>query len=118
MPEGTLMSSTLRRYAATRSGVAIALGLVWLLPLHALETTPSDVTVFIEQRTLCDHFRAEPWPEGAAAEERERRAFLSMQMERYCEGTDEKLRLLRERYRDNREVFRQLDQFENSIETK
>jgi len=92
--------------------------IVWLLPLHAEEKMPSDVTAFIEQSTLCDHFRGEPWPEGDRSEERERRVFLSAQVESYCKGTDEMLRVIRERYRDSGVVLQQLGGFEASIETK
>lgn len=106
------MSTTRARY------LAVAAGFIWLLPLHAQQPVPDDVAAFIEQRTLCDHFRAEPWPEGEALEERERREFLTVQMERYCKGTDEMLRVLMERYSGNREVLRQLGRFETSIEVK
>jgi hypothetical protein len=91
---------------------------VWLWPVHAQETLPDEVVQFIEQRTLCDHFRAEPWPEGEALEEREQRAFLTVQMERYCKGTDEMLRVLMERYSGNRGVLQELGRFETSIEVK
>ena len=92
--------------------------MLWLLPLHAQQPLPSDVTNFIEQRTLCDHFRAEPWPEGKTAEEQERREFLLSQSERYCTGTDETLRLLRERYRGDTAVLQRLENFEYPVEIK
>lgn len=97
---------------------ALLTACVWLWPVHAQETLPDEVVQFIEQRTLCDQFRAEPWPEGGALEERERREFLTVQMERYCKGTDEMLRVLMERYSGNRGVLRELGRFETSIEVK
>jgi hypothetical protein len=93
-------------------------GFLWLLPLHGQETLPDDVSAFIEQRTLCEHFRAEPWPEGESPEERERREFLILQLQRYCRGSDEQRHLFRERYRGNRAVLQQLGKFESSIEPK
>lgn len=98
--------------------LALLTAWVWLWPVHAQETLPDEVVQFIEQRTLCDHFRDEPWPEGDSQEERERRAFLSLQMERYCKGTDDRLRSLRERYRNDQEVLQQLNGFEDSVEAR
>ena len=98
--------------------IAAVIGIVWLLPLHAQEKMPSDVKAFIEQRTLCDHFREEPWPEGRTPEEQERRAFLTRQMGHYCGGSDASLQSLRERYRDNRMVIQELGRFETSIEAQ
>lgn len=98
--------------------IAALLALLWQFPMHAQEPLPSDVLVFINQRTRCDHFREEPWPEGGTPAEKERREFLSTQMEHYCKGTDIKLRELRERYRDDLEVSQRLSTFETSIEVK
>jgi len=61
----------------------------WLPPLFAQQPLPDEVTEFIEQRTLCEHFRAEPWSEGNTSEELERREFLIEQSQRYCTGSDD-----------------------------
>ena len=101
---------------ASKRALAGTLALVWLLPVLAQQPMPDDVTAFIEQRTLCDHFREEPWPEGGSTEEAERRAVISQQIKRYCAGSDESLRSLKERYRDDRVVMQQLEKFETTIE--
>jgi hypothetical protein len=45
-----------------------------------------------QRRELCEHFRAEPWPEGQSVEDKERRAFIAGQLDRYCKDTRQALR--------------------------
>ncbi|HEY0721873.1 MAG TPA: hypothetical protein VGE50_11540 [Gammaproteobacteria bacterium] len=105
-----------------RGKTAALYGLValtgWHMTLHAEDALPAEVVQFIEQRTLCDHFRDEPWPEGDSQEERERRTFLSTQLEQLCKGSDERLRLLREHYRGDQKVVEALKGFEDTIEAR
>lgn len=71
---------------------------------------PDEIKQFQATRDLCDHFRGE---EGYDAE---RRAFLLQQMKNYCVGTDEALRRLRLKYRDNRAVQESLMKYEDKVE--
>jgi hypothetical protein len=74
---------------------------------------PADVSRFIEQRRICDHFRGEPH-EGDARQH----VFVQKQQNRYCAGTDARLVNLRRRYLRNAVVQRELDGFEPCIEAK
>lgn len=89
------------------SGAALATGIY-----------PQDVSEYIERRELCDHFRAEPWPEGETSEERERRDFVAAQLRHYCKGSDQALRELKAKYRDKRVVMDRLERYEGDIEGK
>jgi len=84
--------------------------------LQAQGALPHEVSAFIEQRTLCEHFRQEPWPEGNSSAEQQRREFLILQMEHYCTGSDAQLGELRQRYGDNPEVLQRLKDFETPLE--
>jgi hypothetical protein len=77
---------------------------------------PQEVSDYIQRRELCEHFRAEPWPEGASDEERERREFIALQLKNYCEGADRGLRELKAKYRDERGVMDRLEKYEEEIE--
>jgi hypothetical protein len=52
----------------------------------------SQLAPCIQQRELCAHFRAEPWPEGSSVEDKERRDFIAGQLDRYCTGTSQAVR--------------------------
>lgn len=84
----------------------------------ATEIYPQDVSGYIERREVCEHFRGEPWPEGASNEERERRDFLAAQLNRYCKGSDQAIRELKAKYGDNRVVMDRLERYEAEIEGK
>lgn len=71
---------------------------------------PTDVEQFMDRRQLCDHYRGEE-PYDA-----ERAAFLAKRMELTCTGTDRELRRLKEKYQDDAEIMRVLDQFEEDVE--
>lgn len=71
---------------------------------------PVDVTEFKARRDACDHFRGEePYDE-------ERRLFLEKQMTELCTGSDEQLRKLKQRYRDDPAVQAALAGYEPRIE--
>ncbi len=77
----------------------IAVSLVVFLfatPLLAAEVLPPDVAALIERIQICEHFRHEPWPEGASTEDRERRTLIASQIELHCTGLDEAARTVRE----------------------
>ena len=71
---------------------------------------PQDVSTFIEERDLCDHFRGEyPYDE-------ERRKFLEKNLIELCTGTDKKLSDLKRKYKDNPYVTKRLFAYEEDIE--
>ena len=74
---------------------------------------PQDVTRFIEQRTLCDHFRQEPWDSGHEPATAARRAFLEAQLQTHCSGTDQRLKRLRSKHRQRPEVIDALKAFDD-----
>ncbi|MET3446506.1 hypothetical protein FUT88_12745 [Ralstonia sp. TCR112] len=76
---------------------------------------PPEVTTFIEERKICDHFRGEPF-EGDSPEQVERREYLLDSFDIYCAGTDKRLAALKRRYKDNPAVMRRLSEFEERVE--
>ncbi|AKU13309.1 hypothetical protein AzCIB_3416 [Azoarcus sp. CIB] len=84
----------------------------------ATEIYPQEVSEYIERREVCEHFRAEPWPEGDSSEERERRDFIAAQLHQHCMGSDKALRELIAKYRDSRVVMDRLERYEADIEGK
>lgn len=83
------------------------------LPTHPL---PQEVTRFIEERTLCDHFRQEPWDAGDEPANAARRAFLAAQMQAHCTGTAQRLNRLRAKHRHRPEVIDALKGFDDQVE--
>jgi len=77
---------------------------------------PPEVHSFVNTRKQCDHFRSEPRDIGDDAEVKERREFLLKMTKRYCAGTDRRLSVLRNKYRNNRQVLTILDEFDDAIE--
>jgi hypothetical protein len=100
---------------AVRLGFIIfALALV--TPAHAGGASfPPEVEAFIADRDACDHFRGEPH-EGNSPEQIERREFVFQSLEIFCPGTDRRLAALKQRYKDNREVMKRLNAYEEKIE--
>lgn len=94
------------------------LGILWTGASLAEEAYPQEVSDYIAKREICEHFRQEPWPEGSSSEERERREFIAAQFERYCGGTDQAIRKLKTRYKDNKSVIKALEKYESDIEGK
>lgn len=95
---------------------SIVFGLALMESLFAAEGYPQEIMAYIERRAICEHFRQEPWPEGVSLEERERREFLTGQLDRYCKGSDQVLRELKRKYKDNQPVMNRLEKFEATIE--
>lgn len=52
------------------------------------------------------------------AAEKERRGFIAAQFERYCKGSDQAIRELKRKYKDNRTVMDKLEKYETDIEGK
>ena len=97
---------------------AAALCVLCATSSSAAQVYPPEVAEFLERRELCEHFRQEPWPEGASAGDEERRAFIAAQFERYCSGTDGALEALKRKYGNDRSVLERLDAYEPDIEAK
>ena len=76
---------------------------------------PPEVSEFIHERDLCDHFRGEPY-EGDSPEQIRRREFIFESMEIYCAGTDRRLAALKRRYKDDVESIARLNKYEEKIE--
>lgn len=77
---------------------------------------PREVALYIERREKCEHFRHEPWPEGASVEEKERRQLLVQQFANFCHGSDLTMRELKKKYENNRLVMDKLQSYEADIE--
>jgi hypothetical protein len=94
----------------------IALGIALATVAHAGDhPLPPEVATFIQDRDACDHFRDEPH-EGDSPEQTERRAFIFESLEIYCPGTDRRLAALKKRYKNNTEVLKRLNDYEDKIE--
>jgi hypothetical protein len=75
------------------------------------DALPAEVSEYIEERKLCDHFRGEPY-EGFP----ERRIFIIDSLDIYCAGTDRRLKALKRRYRDDERVVSALSSYELCVE--
>lgn len=71
---------------------------------------PKNIRHFLERREGCDHLR------GEEAYNAERGRYLYEQMLKYCKGTDEELRLLKEKYRSAAGISGLLDKFDERVE--
>ena len=81
------------------------------LTLASITLNP-DVTAFIDRRDGCDHFRGEePYNE-------ERRKFLTEKFEELCDGTDNQLAKLKEKYAAIPSVMTELQGYDPQIEIK
>lgn len=82
------------------------------VPASGIPPYPFEVEEFVDRRELCDHFRGEEPYDGERAE------FLEKQIRETCTGTDQELRALKEKYKDDAEVMKVLNRFEEDIEAK
>ncbi|MCP3921153.1 MAG: hypothetical protein GY714_01070 [Desulfobacterales bacterium] len=71
---------------------------------------PKDVLSFIEKRDSCDHFRGEP------VYSKERQEFLIKMMNKTCKGTDKQLSDLKNKYKNNKEILKKLNEYDDNIE--
>ena len=91
---------------------AVALGLLGLLCACATEPATPDLATFLERRATCDHFRGEvPDPPDP-----QRMREVLQGIADSCPGTDAQLAALKQRYRDDPVVTKQLAEFEPKIE--
>ena len=76
---------------------------------------PPEVSSYIDDRELCEHFRQEPF-EGDSPEQVARRQFLRDSIEIHCAGTDRRLAALRKRYTLDHAVMSRLEHYEVASE--
>lgn len=94
------------------------LTLFLVIPAWAVQSYPPEVARYLDRRELCEHFRQEPWPEGASTADKERRQFLAGQFGRHCKGADQALRSLKAKYAKDRTVLERLESYEENIEQR
>lgn len=103
------------RVAAPLAGSIVQLALLAGCAAPAPPAVPLlDLPAFLERRALCDHFRGEfPDPPDP-----QRMREVLAQTTRQCTGIDEQLAALKQRYRDDPGVARQLAGFETGLDPK
>ena len=79
-------------------------------PVLAAEDVVKDVVEFLKRGELCEHFRQEPWPEGGSEEEKDRREFITKQIEEFCTGLTDAGLNLRQKYHGNPSVIEKLEE--------
>lgn len=79
------------------------------------DALPPEVQEFVRDRDLCEHFRGEPY-EGNSPEQIKRREFVIKSLEIWCPGTDTRLAALKKRWKNNVDVMKHLDKYEERIE--
>ena len=100
---------------AMRTAALFLLCLSVSLATRAQEPVPIEVSRFIEERDICEHFLDEPY-DGDLPELIERREFIQESIEIYCAGTDRRLAALRKRYKNNPAAIKRLKRYEGKIE--
>ena len=78
------------------------------------EPVPADVSSYIQSRDNCDSLRGDiPEPDPADPGNLDR---VISDINKYCKGTDQKLKLLKEKYSGNESVEKLLSTYEENIE--
>jgi hypothetical protein len=99
---------------ARRAGIAFATTIAALLAACATPPPAPDLATFLERRATCDHFRGEvPDPPDP-----QRMREVMQGIADYCTGSDAQLAALKQRWRDDPAVVKQLERFEPKIESK
>ncbi|GKX61635.1 hypothetical protein SOASR032_02040 [Pragia fontium] len=76
------------------------------------DTYPQDVADFIMKREGCNYFREEMSGEKDIDKMRD----LNNQLDYYCKGSDQKLSDLKNKYKNNHAVNKELSHYEENIE--
>lgn len=92
----------------------IFLGLFLSQNAFSENTYPKDLSTFIEKRDLCDHFRGEISGEPDIDNERN----LNAEMDKYCLGTDQELKKLKNKYKNSPDLLELLEIYDENIEPK
>ncbi len=72
---------------------------------------PPEVSDYMKERDLCDHFRGELYEDDLA-----RRNYVVDSLDIYCAGTDRRLKALKRRYRNDKAVIKSLSFYEHCVE--
>lgn len=99
-----------------RTLILLALSAIFVVAEAGPKPLPEEVEAFIAERNTCDHFRGEPY-EGNSPEQIERRTFIMDSLDIFCSGTDRRLAALKRRYKNNLPVMKELNKFEEKVET-
>jgi hypothetical protein len=76
---------------------------------------PEEITSFIKEREICEHFRGEP-TEVSGPDQVQRQNFIIDSWDTYCAGTDRRLAALKRRYSGNPTVLKMLNKYEERVE--
>ncbi|MFJ2710762.1 hypothetical protein ACIOZM_07695 [Pseudomonas sp. NPDC087346] len=77
-------------------------------------TVPDDVSTYVKNRDNCDSLRGDiPEPDPADPENLNR---VVSDINKYCKGTDQQLKQLKEKYSGNESVLQKLSNYEEGIE--
>lgn len=79
------------------------------------QVLPAEVTRFLQEREMCEHFLGEP-VEGQTPADRKRRAFVADSVDIHCAGTDKQLAALKRRYAGNKAAMAALRLLEEKLE--
>jgi len=78
------------------------------------ESVPTDVSSYIKNRDNCDSLRGDiPEPDPADPDNLSR---VISDINKYCKGTDQKLKQLKEKYSGNESIVKLLSTYEENIE--
>jgi len=105
----------IKMYTITRYFLLIALALPLLsCAAESNGTVPADVSDYIKSRDNCDSLRGDiPEPDPADPDNLNR---LISDINKYCKGTDQKLKQLKEKYSGNESIMKSLSTYEENIE--
>ncbi|PQP01641.1 hypothetical protein C5612_20035 [Pseudomonas frederiksbergensis] len=77
-------------------------------------TVPADVSNYIKSRDNCDFLRGDiPEPDPADPDNLNR---VISDINKYCKGTDRKLKRLKEKHSENESIMKSLSTYEENIE--
>jgi len=80
------------------------------IPAGLAPPVSSDIDKFVNRRAQCEHFR------GEVSYDRTRGTFLNRKISETCLGTDAELAGLRRKYRDDKNIIRQLFIYDDKVE--
>lgn len=105
----------IKMYTLTRYFLLIALALPLLsCAAESDGTVPADVSDYIKSRDNCDSLRGDiPEPDPADPDNLNR---VISDINKYCKGTDQTLRQLKEKYAGNESIVKLLSTYEENIE--
>lgn len=89
---------------------ALAVGLIPMINRAAGAEPPKEVSLFLNERESCDHWR------GEEGHDKERRAEIGWSICQSCPGTDSKLVALKKKYRADEDIMKTLAELEPKIE--